>query len=581
MTTLRILNPDGYLLGVGLKDLSLSSIEPVLCGALPLGTAVYPLPSNTIYVSTTGSDANAGSLALPKRTLAAAIAQAPNNGTIAIRGGEYRENAGSTTKRLTIQNYPGEVVWFDGTDVETSWTLDTGRWRAPLTVEFEHTMGHDGGATASRFVDNAKNPMAAWPDMVFIDGVRQWQVASNPAAGEFSVDYTGNFVWIGTNPAGKEVRVTKRNRFLIVNAACKIRGIGFRRYATELAYAASTLQCGAASAGTVIENVHAWDCAIQAIGINGNDSVVQDCTIVRPGQTGIHSNQASGCVIQRNHIVGHNWERFKTQPHCGGMKITKSDDLTIDSNYIDGGAFGDAAGVWLDDCVWDVRITNNFTIRGDGGIFAEASGEVVIAGNRCIGHVGSYFGIRLTISQQCYVWNNYCNVADGYLFAAWQDDREATPSAKYYDRGLRWHVADNVFNNNVFGGTHTLYAWYLRKDTNAPASVNYANMIDEMRGNVFASAPGQNPPVSVPRLAGLEPGTGVVNYSNLTAFQNAAPYASANQMTSIQNPTDADMAAITGVTVPDRITTAMGVPTGLTRVGPPRPAPVPREVIAA
>lgn len=555
------------------------SFTPEEAGAIPLGTTNYSYPGDAIFVATNGSNSNNGTIGSPKATLAGAISAASSGDTIVIREGEYREYAGSISgKALTIQNYPGETVWFDGTDVETNWTSEGGRWWAPITVHFSHQVGHSQANpdTESRWVDS-QNPVAHYTDMVFINGARLWQVQSNPSAGQFSVDYNTDRVWIAENPAGKEVRVAKRTRFLIVNGATTIRGIGWRRYATEM-YELGSLYVGGNGAGSVIENCHMVDDATQPLSINGHNCTVTYNTIIRPGQTGIHANRADNCVVTNNVIREHNYEKFKTQPHAGGIKVTFTGNVTIDSNWFDG-ASNRASSVWLDASNWGGKITNNYTQGGFGGVFVESSGNIIVAGNRMVGNANTYHGLLLTISQEIQVWNNWANTANGYLFAVWQDDRQATyPGERFWDEGLRWHVVDNVFCNNVFGGSHALYQWYQRKNSDAPAGVVFNQMVSRFEGNYFAATAGQNPPTSATRLAGLEPGSGVVNYSTLSTFQNAHTIARNNRMTTVQNPSDSDMLGFTGsVALPAAVATAMGVAPTLRLIGPPRPAPVPRS----
>lgn len=556
-----------------------SSFEPEEAGAIPLGTASYTYPGDAIFVATNGSNSNNGTIGSPKATLAGAISAASSGDTIVIREGEYREYAGSISgKTLTIQNYPGETVWFDGTDIETDWTAEGGRWWAPITVKFSHLAGHSQGDPddPTRWTDS-QNPVAHYTDMAFIDGARLWQVTSNPATGQFSVDYDTDRLWIADNPAGKEVRVAKRTRFLIVNGATTIRGIGWRRYATEM-WELGSVYVGSNGASSLVENCHMDDAATQPLSINGNNCIVRYNTMIRPGQTGIHANRADNIVVTNNLVRVHNYEKFKSQPHAGGIKVTFSGNVTIDSNWFDG-ASNRAESIWLDASNWGGKITNNYTQGGRGGICLEGSGNFIVAGNRMVGNANTYSGLIISISQEIEAWNNWANTANGYQFAVWQDNRQAVyPGERFWDEGLRWHVVDNVFCNNVFGGSHALYQWYQRKDANAPSGVVFNQMVSRFEGNVFAAAAGQSPPTSTTRLAGLEPGSGVVSYSTISTFQTAHTVAKNNYMTTIQNPSDADMKGFTGaVTLPAAVAAAMGVNPNIHVTGPPRPAPVPRS----
>lgn len=103
-------------------------------GAVALGMANYSIPgSNVMYLATNGSDSNAGTFAAPKATLIGALAAVPSGGTIVVRAGVYAQAAqtetGAVRKSFTLQNYPDEVVWFDGSDPITGWTYDLGSGR--------------------------------------------------------------------------------------------------------------------------------------------------------------------------------------------------------------------------------------------------------------------------------------------------------------------------------------------------------------------------------------------------------------------------------------------------------------------
>src|ERR1035437_6874857 len=81
---------------------------------------------NTYYVSTSGNDANLGSLDQPFKTInhAAQIAQAGD--TVFIRAGTYREtitpaNSGVEGSHITYEAYRDEKVVINGCDLVTDW----------------------------------------------------------------------------------------------------------------------------------------------------------------------------------------------------------------------------------------------------------------------------------------------------------------------------------------------------------------------------------------------------------------------------------------------------------------------------
>lgn len=123
-------------------------------GALPIGTAAYAIPSsNVIYLATTGNNANNGlTPATAKASLQAAVDAVPENGTVVVRAGTYNQAyPGNMTKTVTIQNYPNETVWFDGTTQITNWTDNgDGTWYCATPAVME------SGEHSSRIYQAAK-----------------------------------------------------------------------------------------------------------------------------------------------------------------------------------------------------------------------------------------------------------------------------------------------------------------------------------------------------------------------------------------------------------------------------------------
>ena len=103
----------------------------------------FPTPGGAIFVDAAkGSDANAGTMAAPFKTIAAAVAASKAGGTIALRAGVHHTDMVSLTTKhngLTIQNYNGEAATVSGgvpINVKPSdWKRDPrmkGRWVVDL-----------------------------------------------------------------------------------------------------------------------------------------------------------------------------------------------------------------------------------------------------------------------------------------------------------------------------------------------------------------------------------------------------------------------------------------------------------------
>ena len=174
-----------------------------------VGTAQYPVPAGAVVVSPSGNDGAAGTAAAPYRTLTKAASAAAAGATIVLRAGTYHESV-AVYKRVTIQSWPGETVWLDGSVPVNDWAASNGKWKAGWSVEFDasptYTRGAPDNAGSWSFV-NANFPMAAHPDQIWIDNVAQRQVGSLAAVtpGTFFHDEASNQLWLGTDPSGKDV----------------------------------------------------------------------------------------------------------------------------------------------------------------------------------------------------------------------------------------------------------------------------------------------------------------------------------------------------------------------------------------
>jgi hypothetical protein len=87
-------------------------------------TVTIQIPSRsgvTYYVSTSGNDSNAGTLAAPWRTIQKAANTVQPGDTVQVRAGTYNEvvtlktSGNSTQGYITFANYPGEAPIVDGT----------------------------------------------------------------------------------------------------------------------------------------------------------------------------------------------------------------------------------------------------------------------------------------------------------------------------------------------------------------------------------------------------------------------------------------------------------------------------------
>lgn len=493
---------------------------PTARGSAPVGTARYAVPAGAVFVdSARGSDSGRGTIESPLRTVDKAVATVPRDGTVVLRGGTYQERV-FVGRPMTIQAYPGEAVWFDGTTRVGAWTATGGTWEAPFTARFDHSTP----ASSDPFV-GPQNPLAAWPEMVFVDGRRITQVAGKPAGEQFSIDQTRQKVILGFDPAGKEVRVTTNTQALVVGSPdVTLRGFGVRRFANSVStYGAVYL----ARPRTVAENVVVEDVATTGISLDSDgktgSGTIDRVTVRRAGLMGISANWADGGRIINSIVTDANFERFNNTPTAAGMKIHRTRGITIDNNRVSDTK--NATGIWLDEAVVGFSITRN-QVGGNGatGVAVELSSSGVVQSNQVVGHE---YGAFITGSEKLTIAHNtfgYNSKADLHMV---QDARrQADPNSSGRDHRYpagdaknTWVLRDLAIRNNLFGGDGTqksLFQIYVM-DRETKRSADSMNIT--MSGNAFTPRLGDDSPVAV--AWGNGDNSTWARFDSVQAFQTA------------------------------------------------------------
>lgn len=390
----------------------------------------YPVPAGAIIMSPNGNDGNNGSASAPVRTLNRAVRLASSGGTIVLRGGTYRDqytnDGGITNKSLTLQAYPGESPWFDGSDPAPAakWTASgSGRWTMPWsTPGFCEGAYYSAAPTGQRadnsgpcsHVDNAvgdrSNPLPADPQQVWAGGsaLRQVGSAGDVAAGTFFYDWAARRLYIGVNPGSTTVEVAARPRALIVSRATfTIKGIGFRRYASNeysnltgaavyLSNTKATLQNNAFTensaaavavnnpvAGTVLSrNVFAYN-GHTPLGANGNPSVRTDFRVL-------------GNVFNRNDQALMGQHCRQSCNNAIGFKFSGLNGFSAIGNRVEN-SLGLANGLWCDpNCSNGIYTYNVVKNLSNAGIMHEVSNSAIVASNLI---VDTKFGVNLSAAN--------------------------------------------------------------------------------------------------------------------------------------------------------------------------------------
>lgn len=450
-------------------------------GSATVGSTSYPVPAGAIFVSNSSSQSTQnGAIGTPFKSVQAAVNSASAGSTIVVRGGTYNESVSIPSgKTLTVQAYPKESVWFDGSIPVTNWTASGSVWVASnWTAKFANDMG----GAASRFVQ-ASAPMANHPDQIFIDGVAQKQVssASQVVAGTFAVDYSSKRLILGTNPSGKSVRASNLSQaFDVVAKGSTLQGFGVRRYATTYGAAGAVrLQ----NTNAVARDLVIVDNALIGLSVGNNDTLVERVTLQRNGQMGFGANAAYRLVLRNSVITNNNVEKFKDAPVAGGVKITRSRDVSVHNIEASNNT---GSGIWFDESCWNMKVTNSTANNNTTtGIQLEISGKALLAGNQALG--GGTGVIVMNTSDVQIVNNDFGGGTFNGVSLKQDSRRPATsstgqdPRMKGNDPAMTWLMKNITVSNNAFGtsGDNSIRAL----DGSTNRAVDTWNLV--ITGNLF------------------------------------------------------------------------------------------------
>ena len=458
----------------------------------------YAIPSGAIFLATNGNDGNAGTQAAPVATLNRAISLAPSGGTIVVRGGVYRDwyNNGSgfsvSTKSLTFQAYPHEKPWFDGTDVVASsrWASDgAGHWAMgwstpsfcnghyyDLPYNAQQVSPNSGPCTHHDMYGDPDHPAAGDPQMIFFDGTNLNEVdsLSKLTAGSFFYDWANRRIYLATNPSGHTVELASRPMALAVTGnGSAVKGIGFRRYATNEYNNTTAGALYLGGSNTLIENAVFTQQAAQALHLVPVGAKVSRSVFAFNGFNGLGSNghqhstgAPDGLVIEDSIFNNNNTEHYGL--HCtescaqAGVKIAHMDGFTVKNNVFENNQ-GRSAGFWCDlACSHGVMINNVARNNGGDGIFYEVSDTGLIASNLVVGNAGN--GIRVG-SSNTKVYNN--TAVDNATIDLWvYDDSRSYGVNGWTDVGPDTVGVEIV--NNVFSGDAQTMIKLNRSSATAP-----------------------------------------------------------------------------------------------------------------
>ena len=503
-----------------------ASATRISAGSAPIGSTAYAIPAGAYFVSTSGSDSAAGSLSAPFKTVGKAISAAPSGSTIVVRAGSYHEGITISGKTLTIQSYPHEAVWLDGSSVVGTWAKSStgwvsGGWTAQFDSSPTYTFGAPDGTSANWQFVNPKYPLAAHPDQVWIDGVAQTQVASASAVkpGTFAVDYASKQLYLGTDPAGHTVRASDIAKAVSIRGDNSvIRGIGIRRFAPSVAHMGAVT---AEKPGITLENLVISDNATTGLFVMQSGSTVRNVTLSHNGMLGASMSTSDNLTVTGVLAFDNNTEHFNNSPVSGGVKISRSRNVTVSKSvFVD----NLGPGLWFDESVYNGKVAGNDIVNNAGhGLITEISAKFDIVDNLVTGNTDN--GMKINDTSGVRIWNNTVtgNVRNINIV---QDTRRASntsiaghdPRQPLPDPTVTWINGPVEVRNNIIGdakgGANCLLCV---EDYSAAFSAKAMGVTAQ--GNVYQRANAQTPSALVIWSQGAAAAS---QYSSLAAFQTGA-----------------------------------------------------------
>jgi len=422
-----------------------------------VGSTNYAVPSGAVYVRA-GASGGTGTAAAPYGSVQTAIDRSPSGAVLVLRGGTYHETVTVPAgKRVTIQPYPGEAVWFDGSEPMTGWKSSSSRWYVDgWTYDFDSSPSFtkgaaDGTADGWKWINSAY-PMAAHPEQVWIDGIPQREVGSlsQVTAGTFYADTAADRLYLGTDPKGKDVRAATLTKAMSLRGeGTVVRGVGIRGYATSVWMMGSVT---VEAPKTTIENVEIYDSATTGLFVGAANATVRDVTLARNGLQGLGANYADGLVVDGLLAVENNSEHFNQAPVSGGLKITKSRGVSItDSAFLR----NIGPGIWTDQSVYDLDVVRADIVDNAGhGAFLELSQRIDFVDNLVLRNAGN--ALKINNTGGVVLWNNTI-VGGNRTLNIVQDTRSGNdasvpghdPRRPFPDPTMPWLIRDISVGNNI------------------------------------------------------------------------------------------------------------------------------------
>jgi hypothetical protein len=446
-----MMNPQGFLAILFLT--TLVACQTTLPDALGAS-------ATALYVATTGSDSNPGTLSQPLRTIQAAADKVQPGQTVLVKGGVYYERVinlrrgGTPTAPVTFQAAPGERVVIDhGLQVE-SWQRDTGSIFKAKIIPFPTMAAND--------FDYDKKTIAV---VVADKPLKRVQSRSTLVEESYWVESSSGllYVWVsgGVSPQGAET--------VIINWSKSGPGIFIwndGKYSGGEAGPVGNIVLD----GFIHRGAEAviWAANFDVRGTAPNENLtLKNCQIAHNYQYALRLDAWKGATVQNCNVYNNglvNWPRDSIGDWPHAIISWQTQNVRILNNKIHDN-HGEGVGPFSGSSNWliaDNEVFDNWSVN----IYIDSSGDNHTVRRNLVYNTGKYGkaggnnsdGIRIAnedadcqtgtedptpaISNVRVVNNIVINTGGGIRQFAYGDP-------KYCNRGLRSYLKNSLIANNT------------------------------------------------------------------------------------------------------------------------------------
>ncbi len=457
--------------------------EAVAPGSVETGDAQEATPSDGATASDTATvtdsalaAASTGTTIEPGQSIQSKVNSYPGGTSFRLTAGVHRLQGVTPKSGNSFIGEAGAVL--SGAKVLTGWKASGSRW-------------YVGGQTQQN-ADYVKRtcrpeyPGCYLPEQLWIDGVLQKRQTSQSAvgAGSWYFDYTGDRIYIGTNPSGRTVETSVIPQAFKGSATgVTLRNLTIEKYATGSGK--GTID---AKSSWTLEAVDVGHNHGACIRVSGSNIKIRESRVHHCGEQGIGGSAGSGLLVYGNEIDNNNTAGFgqgNGDNRAAGMKVSRTRGMIIRKNNVH---HNQAIGLWCDiSCVNAIYDSNTVADNARRGIQYEVSYGCDISYNtvrrNAVRESGpSAAGIWVAQSTDCEVHHNTL-----------EDNRNGIVGTDRY-RGsgsLGPHLLENLYvhhnsvrqSSGLAGGVndqHTSHDPYSASANNRWASNTYAGSTSPM-----------------------------------------------------------------------------------------------------